>query len=314
MRPNVGAARFGSAPVSPLGSGSLPCKCAVPDGVLPSCSSRAEPGRVEWGVLASHEMVVEIGGIPIRLLTRDPCFRKLLEDRYSGFVGSDSSKGATLEVDLVPAGRVTEADDVTVRLEDRKWVIERNDFHATWDPRSRRGAVRQSPNPYSIDSTLRIVHTLLLSEEGGFLLHAASGIRNGTAFLFSGLSGAGKTTLSRLAPADVTLLTDEISYVRQERSGYRAYGTPFAGELAKVGENVSARVGALYFLAQGIENRIEAVGPAEAARRLLRNILFFAKDPSLVNSLFDSACRFVRRVPAYRLTFYPDERVWDLIR
>ncbi|MDP2996087.1 MAG: hypothetical protein Q8N47_01285 [Bryobacterales bacterium] len=153
-----------------------------------------------------------------------------------------------------------------------------------------------------------------MAEEGGFLLHAASGMRNGSAFLFSGLSGAGKTTLSRLAPADVTLLTDEISYVRQEESGYRAYGTPFAGELAKVGENVSAPVGGLYFLAQGLENRIEAVEPAEAARRLLRNILFFAKDPELVNGLFDSACRFVQCVPAYRLTFYPDERVWDLIR
>ena len=73
-------------------------------------------------------------------------------------------------------------------------------------------------------------------------------------FLFAGVSGAGKTTISRLAPADVTLLTDEISYLRRNGEGYVAYGTPFAGELAKVGENIRAPLAALYLLAQGPEN------------------------------------------------------------
>jgi hypothetical protein len=263
---------------------------------------------------AAEETSVEIGGVPIRLTTTDSAFRKLLENRYDGFVCPDSCGGALIDVDLGPPGRVAEADQVQVSQEDGCWVIERGDFRATWDPATRRGTVRQSPNPYSMDTALRIIHTLLLAEGGGFLLHAASGIRNGRAFLFSGLSGAGKTTLARLAPGDATLLTDEISYLRPEGGGYRAYGTPFAGELAKVGENVSAPVKALYFLAQGPENRVEEVGQSEAARRLLRNILFFAKDLELVNRLFDTACRFVQSVPAYRLTFYPDKRVWDLIR
>ncbi len=76
--------------------------------------------------------------------------------------------------------------------------------------------MRQNANPYSLDSVLRIVHSLILAERGGFLLHAASAICDGRACLFSGVSGAGKTTMTRLAPPDVTLLTDEISYVRPE--------------------------------------------------------------------------------------------------
>ncbi len=74
--------------------------------------------------------------------------------------------------------------------------------------------VRQNANPYSLDSVLRILHSLILAERGGFLLHAASAICDGRAYLFSGVSGAGKTTMTRLAPADITLLTDEISYLR----------------------------------------------------------------------------------------------------
>ena len=140
----------------------------------------------------------------------------------------------------------------------QRWQLERGDFHADWDPVTRRGCVRQSVNPYSIDSVLRIVHTLMLAtSRTGFLLHAASAVRNGQAFLFSGVSGAGKTTISRLAPPDATLLTDELSYLRREAAGDYAYGTPFAGELAKVGENVKAPLAAVFLLAQGPANRID---------------------------------------------------------
>ena len=148
-----------------------------------------------------------------------------------------------------------------------------------------------------------------------FLLHSASAIRNGKAFLFAGVSGAGKTTISRLAPADATLLTDEISYVRKLNSedGYVAFGTPFTGELAKLGENASAPVAALYLLAQGPENRIEPVAAADAGRELLANMLFFAEDQEMVHWAFQAACDFVHRVPVYRLTFVPDARVWEMI-
>ncbi|PYX45770.1 MAG: hypothetical protein DMG83_08810, partial [Acidobacteria bacterium] len=193
------------------------------------------------------------------------------------------------------------------------WHLERGDFRAEWNPREGRGQVVQLLSPYAIDSVLRIVHTLIQAPAGGFLLHGASAIRHGRAFLFSGVSGAGKTTISSLAPPDSILLTDEISYVRREGERYLACGTPFAGELARLGENAVAPIERLFFLAKGPENRIEPIETADALRMLLRNILFFADDASLIEMVFRSACDFLGRVPAFRLTFYPDERVWELI-
>jgi hypothetical protein len=195
-----------------------------------------------------------------------------------------------------------------------EWIIERGDFCARWDSRTGRGVVRQNANPYSLDAVMRILHSLILAERGGFLLHAASAICDGRAYLFSGVSGAGKTTMTRLAPPDVTLLTDEISYLRPTSDGYNAFGTPFAGELAKAGENCTAPVAALFFLEQGPENLIEEISSAEAVRRLMRNILFFAEDPDLVEKLLATACDFVSRVPIRRLTFYPDAKVWEDVR
>ncbi|PYX50436.1 MAG: hypothetical protein DMG79_05940 [Acidobacteria bacterium] len=255
--------------------------------------------------------------MPVRVHTTDPGFLDMLQERYSGFVTSSEQPERQAEIefdiDLTPACFADPNAVVSVSEHQGRWTLERGDFRAEWNPAARTGWIRQTANPYSIDAVLRIVHTLVLARQGGFLLHSASAIRNGKAFLFAGVSEAGKTTISRLAPPDATLLTDEISYVRKHDSGYVAYGTPFTGELAKLGENVSAPVTALYLLAKGSENRIDALAPAEATRSLLANLLFFAEDEELVQMIFHSAFDFVSRIPVSRLTFVPDARVWELI-
>jgi len=262
----------------------------------------------------NEPIAIEVGGMAIALHTQDSAFRQLLENRYAGFIKSAANPQFEFDIELFEPAETTHADeDVKVKLQNGEWFLQRGDFRARWDARAGRGHIRQSRNPYAIDSVLRIVHTLILARQGGFLVHAASAIRNGRAFLFAGVSGAGKTTISRLAPPDATLLTDEISYVRRDGDKYRACGTPFAGELARLGENQSAPLSTLFLLQQGPENRIEKVAAAEATRLLLRNILFFAEDTELVNLVFRSACEFVEQVPVRRLIFVPDQRVWDMI-
>jgi hypothetical protein len=262
----------------------------------------------------SCEITIEIGGMPILLHIENDTFRQMLARRYAGFVGSPSRPRFEFEVELTAPSADDPDDEVRVEMQAGVWRLGRGDFRAQWDPRAGRGRIRQSANPYSIDSVLRIVHTLILAREGGFLLHSAGAIRNRRAFLFSGVSGAGKTTISRLAPADVTLLTDEVSYIRRDDDGYHACGTPFAGELARLGENCSAPISCLFFLKQGPENKLESVDKPEAIRRLMRNILFFAEDMSLVQNVFQSACEFVERVPVQRLTFVPDSTVWGMVQ
>ncbi len=264
---------------------------------------------------ANDSVVVEIGGTAIALQTENPSLQQLFKDRYSPFLTPSQRAHSHFTLELIePRADLNSEEDLRVKMEQGRWTFLRNDFHAEWDPRTGLGHIRQSLNPYSPDTVLRIVHSLILAREGGFLLHAASAARNGAAFLFAGVSGAGKTTISRLAPSDVTLLTDEISYVRPDGVEYRAFGTPFAGELSRPGKNVSAPVAALFFLEKGPENRIKAVSPDEAARLLLRNILFFAEDSELVNLVFQAACNFVERVPVRKLVFVPDERVWETLR
>lgn len=279
------------------------CENRQPSNLLPELA-------LELGTLS---LVIEVGRVPIRVNTSDPDFFHMLEDRYAGFMSCSAASAIEFDVEIVPSETGNTSADLKVTQQNGRWKLTRGDFHAEWEPASGRGWIRQSAKPHSIDSVLRIVHTLVLARQDGFLLHAASGIRNGKAFLFAGVSGAGKTTISRLAPPDVVLLSDEISYVRKQGDGYMAFGTPFTGELAKVGENVSAPVECLYLLAKGPENRVEPILPGEAARSLLANMLFFAEEEESVRSAFYSAFEFVTRVPVSQLMFVPDSRVWELI-
>ncbi len=258
-------------------------------------------------------VTVDIGGIPILLRSSDADFRSMIEQRYSSFVNPAALPAYTFDIDLRSASHGSD-DDAIAFTRGSTWFVQRGDFQAEWDVRSRHGVVRQSANPYSLDTVLRITHSLALAAEGGFLLHAASAVRNGLAFVFAGVSGAGKTTMSRLAPPDATVLTDEISYFRRDEHGYRAYGTPFAGELARIGANVSAPIETVFLLEKGPENRIEAVSEITAARALLRHLLFFANDGELVTHVFDSVLNFVRHVHVAKLIFTPDARAWELVR
>ncbi|MGB2593056.1 MAG: hypothetical protein WBG02_00185 [Candidatus Acidiferrum sp.] len=259
------------------------------------------------------DVVVEIGGLPIRLRTHDSDFIRLVQERYAGYTNSSNDPHFDFDIELAPPTTESGDEDLRVTWNSGRWLMERGDFRAEWNPSTARGRIEQTMNPYSLDSVLRIVHTLLLAGKGGFLVHAASAIRNGRAFLFAGVSGAGKTTMARLAPSDAALLTDEISYVTRQEGGFFAVGTPFFGELARAGENLRAPIECVYLLAKGPDNKIEPISGADAVRGLLANILFFARDPRFVRLVFDAALDFVSRVPVRRLTFAPDSRVWELI-
>ena len=273
--------------------------------------ARRAPIRV-----AAPAVTVEIGAIPILLQPSDPAFCELLEQRYANFINPHVNSHYRFDIQLDPVGRPSDEDAKVIR-QGTLWNFRRGDFQAQWDARAGRGWIRQCPNPYAIDTVLRITHSLVLAEEGGFLVHAASAIRGDSAFLFAGVSGVGKTTMARLAPPDAIVLTDEISYVRKigpKPHEYRAYGTPFAGELARSGANASAPLRRLFLLEQGPDNRIEPVPQPDAARALMRHILFFAQESELVARVFDSVLEFVSRVEVSRLIFTPDARAWELIR
>jgi hypothetical protein len=218
-------------------------------------------------------VVVQIGDIPVSFRPSDPDFCGAIQERYAGFLHSQLEPACRFDVHITAPAAGLD-DDTRVSRKGSVWQLQRGDFQAEWDR-----------------------HTN----------------RSGRSYLSAGVSGAGKTTLTRCAPSDVTILSDEISYVRRCGSAYLAYGTPFAGELARSGENTSAPLDTLFLLEKGPNNRIETISTKDAAQALMRHILFFAHEPELVERVFDSVLEFVSLVKVRKLVFTPDERAWGII-
>jgi len=268
---------------------------------------------VSTPAVATFPLTVEVGGLPIRFNCADPEYTKVLERRFEGFVRNATQPLLEFDVELAHPRTLDPDDQVQVSLDGKRWSIERSDCQAVLDVASGRGVIRQPPHPYATDTVLRIVHSLLLAPRGGLLLHAASAVRRGRAFLFFGRSGAGKSTMVGMAPADAIVLSEEISYVRREGRTYVGCGTPFTGELNRRGENTAAPLAGLFHLVQGSEDRIDPLSRGDALRVLLQCVLCFPGDAIVPKQVFAAACDLVDRAPVQRLVFTRDPRVWELL-
>ena len=167
-------------------------------------------------------------------------------------------------------------------------------------------------NQFALDSLLRVFLSWKLLEYQGFLLHAATVIRDGKAYIFTGRSGAGKSTVATLSPQG-SVLTDEISLLRREHGIWRAYGTPFWGEFKAAGSNSSAPVAGIFRLLQAPENQVAPLRPMAILRTLLPNVLFFSAEAQANRRLLEVLSRAATEIDGYNLSFRKNATFWEVL-
>jgi hypothetical protein len=264
------------------------------------------------------ELNIGIAGLRTAVVTRDPDVAGVVRDRYKGFL---SAGPAAWRIEISPLpGSLPFSEGVVVRRDGSpaRFSVKRHDFAGTVDLSKRTADVTltnpdEVSNDVSIDSFLRILYSLALVEAHGLVVHAASLVRDGGAYLFCGPSGSGKTTVARLS-TDATLLSDELSIVRIAEGHAVCFGTPFRGELALAGEDRAAPLVGIYFLHHGGRHALEALRPGQALARLLPNVLFFAREADVTAAVFRIAADLVEAVPCFDLSFRPDPGFWEVIR
>ena len=111
-------------------------------------------------------VIVDIGDMPVRLSTTNRSLVQLLNQRYAGFVNPAATPAFEFDVSIVSADSLDLDNDLRVSARTHQWVLERGDFRAEWDSRTRRAGFGK-PESYAVDSVLRIIHSLLLSTRAG---------------------------------------------------------------------------------------------------------------------------------------------------
>lgn len=252
-----------------------------------------------------EQLNVSIGNVPLSLHIPAGELREKARLRYAQFL-EDASDGLPVFMNGSRASvYITGASG-----EDKKstytWQnssLRLNDAHVDFEG---------IQHEYGLDSLVRILLSVLLVRQSGFLLHAATVIKAGRAYVFAGKSGAGKSTVASLSPKG-SVLTDEISLLKFVDEGWHAFGTPFWGEFRAEGANIHAPIAGLYFLSQASEDRVERLSTRESLRAMLPNVLFFSRERQTTENLLCLLSEFVGSIPCYRLFFRKDSDFWKVV-
>lgn len=195
---------------------------------------------------------------------------------------------------------------------------------AVLDPDFRRGEIFTDPDaephtpPFMLANPLayplgELIMIGLLARGLGLLVHAAGVDDHGEGLLFTGHSGHGKTTMSRLWERDAALLNDDRIVVREREGRFWMYGTPWHGEHTAVRPD-GVPISRILILEHGPGNRLRPCDPATAAPEILaRSFPPFGDAAGMAFSL-ELCARLAAAVPVQHLAFVPDAAVLEAVR
>ena len=161
-----------------------------------------------------------------------------------------------------------------------------------------------SPFRYPLDQVL----TMYELAERGLIVHAAGLVHRGRGLVLAGVSGAGKSTIVRLAQGwkDCVAVSDDRLILRGDEAGsVTMHGTPWHGEAA-VARNESAPAHGLLFLEKGDRNEVRPISRRETLARLLPAASLPWYDPPHRDQGLLACDAVLRGAPAGVFTFRPE--------
>jgi hypothetical protein len=171
-----------------------------------------------------------------------------------------------------------------------------------------------NPIPYSFP--LPEVHMInLLSQGHGVLVHACAVKDGDRGLLFSGTSGAGKSTTAELwnSQDNAAILSDVRVIIRKHEGQFWIYGTPWHGT-ARCGSPEAVPLTRIYNLKQTPKNQLRPLKPIEAHTKMLVRSFPTYWNSAGMDFTLGFLDELVQEVPCYELGFVPEVSVVDFVR
>ena len=146
----------------------------------------------------------------------------------------------------------------------------------------------------------------------GFLIHA-SGVSDGdNGYLFTGVSGIGKSTISRLwEEQGALLINDDRLWIQQIDGEWKMFSTPM---MNYVQTPLCASLSKMFLLSQKPENIVSQVTKTKGALKLMSNCIQHLFDREMTASHLDTIFELTGAVPVYELGFKPTSEVVEEVR
>ena len=145
---------------------------------------------------------------------------------------------------------------------------------------------------------------------GAVMMHASCAYDGVKGRLFTGFSGNGKSTMSKIwSDAGSLIINDDRIIIRKTEDGYIAYNTPmFYQDIPK-----KAPLNAIYLISHSPENRIKKLGGAIAVSRVMAFCIQNNFEKHLIKNHLEFFSAICVDLPIFDFGFVPDTSVIDCI-
>jgi hypothetical protein len=169
-----------------------------------------------------------------------------------------------------------------------------------WDLWIDGGEKLTDPFEYPLDGLILYYLTVINRD---IMIHASGVNNNGSGYLFSGVSGKGKTTIARLwNNMGAKIIHDDRLILRKTASGYIMYNTP----VYNYDEPRESQINKIFIIEHSIENNLIPVKGATAESLVLANCIQHNWDHDIIAQLIGSVSSICGTIPVVKLSFKPD--------
>ncbi|MFV2047234.1 hypothetical protein KDJ21_013575 [Metabacillus litoralis] len=159
---------------------------------------------------------------------------------------------------------------------------------------------------------MNLYSSFIVYHNWGILLHSSCVIDNDNAHIFSGHSGAGKSTAARLS-SPRELLSDEASIIKISPDSVTVFDSPFRSELNSKCINTSFELGSIQLLHQSLKNKREQIQKSNSMLHLMDKVFYWDDSPKETTKIFHLLHYLVHQVPIYDLHFQKNNTFWEMI-
>lgn len=256
----------------------------------------------------------------LRVVVYDADLARRVDERF-GALWADRAPDATVEFDVADMPDAYWDDELRGRLDGTRLIAEMNGARGAFDLATRVGrfeiARHVEWSELFLDNVLRMVLVELGQRAGMWICHTAAVADGDGAYLFFGVSGAGKTTVTELsASAGLAAINDDLVFVSLEDGAIVVRGCPFHGatHIRQFAQG-AFRVRALFALQQAPADEVVPLPRADAVRAFSRSLVTWrarTREEQLDALAFAEAV--CRAVPVSTLRFRKDPSFWSLVR
>jgi hypothetical protein len=270
---------------------------------------------------------IDISGIAVEFEGLPEDLAGTMRGRYSPYIGPATGAGSPLRIQVMEAALdyfispgftwQPEIYRALTAFDGRIFCLTSYRLAAWFDLRSRAGQVALArgeldPASRAIENFLRSAVAWLAIDSGGFFLHGASIVRDGSAYVFFGPSGAGKSTLAA-ASRSGDVISDDLTLVLRRPEGLRAAGGPFRGTYTAGAPVVGLFPAAGFYRLQKDDRTLVRAGDPACFADLLGNLPWIVDQLPRHLYLIDRVRALVIDASFRYLHFRKDEDFWPAI-